>query len=222
CTDNNKDWDISKEEILLGDISDIDAKEQDKPNARAKSKAHPDVQRRTVPNARTEKVPAAQKLDKPASTSMAPPSNITTAGLSTESTEENAEGEGEGGELEQAQTEKEDKGDDDRWRALTLNYNRLGAGYNSETESQAILPQLKAQVGDKVGYAKRQKAIQLFYEQYLRIDSGDVGQGRNWVPAMHAVEREQAVYKVSAPGTYHVNLVNSLRQLKRVAEGQTL
>ncbi|KAJ1939302.1 hypothetical protein EC988_007350, partial [Linderina pennispora] len=77
----------------------------------------------------------------------------------------------------------------DKWRLLTLNYDRRHPGYDPKTEVQAVAPQLKAIVGDRIGYAKRQKSIQLMFDLYMKVHKGE------WVgAAQDAVERELGVY----------------------------
>ncbi|KAJ2509238.1 hypothetical protein IWW47_000128 [Coemansia sp. RSA 2052] len=101
-------------------------------------------------------------------------------------------------------------GDDMAWRALTLNYDAAGPAYNSACETTPMLPQLKAIVGDKIGYAKRQRALTLIYELMSKDHSGPP-----WMPAKLAIEREDQIYRDSGPGTYHGKLAVCLKDLKK-------
>ncbi|KAJ2035034.1 hypothetical protein H4S03_004585 [Coemansia sp. S3946] len=102
--------------------------------------------------------------------------------------------------------------DTDAWRALTLNYDTTGPAYNSECETIWVVPQLKAIVGDKIGYAKRQRALTLIYEHTSARTSG----GPSWMPAKLAVESEDRIYHESGAGSYHGKLAVCLKSLKKV------
>ncbi|KAI8325688.1 hypothetical protein GQ54DRAFT_192127 [Martensiomyces pterosporus] len=222
-----KDWDATNEEILLDDNGKNEADQQRavaKPHSGArKSMAYPQQDPGTgaqttkdekeigrhitpVPQCHDHNLQSTNSVETP------PPNNTASA--------KSGENEAGSAAVDPCHKTAHEEGEKDAgasWRALTLNYDRANAGYNAEAESRAILPQLKAVVGDRIGYPKRQKSVELFYEQYRRIDSQCIVDGRPWAAAMHAVEREQAVYRASAPGTYHADLVSSLRQLKKEA-----
>ncbi|KAJ2691036.1 hypothetical protein IWW39_000244 [Coemansia spiralis] len=101
-------------------------------------------------------------------------------------------------------------GDTDAWRALTLNYDTAGPAYNSECETTRVAPQLKAIVGDKIGYAKRQRALTLIYEHTATKTT----EGPSWMPAKLSVECEDRIYRESGPGSYHGKLSACLKNLK--------
>ncbi|KAJ2747475.1 hypothetical protein GGI20_000464 [Coemansia sp. BCRC 34301] len=100
--------------------------------------------------------------------------------------------------------------DNTTWRALTLNYDYMGPAYNSLCETTQVPPQLKAIVGDKIGYAKRQRALALIYEQMIKANSSPL-----WMPAKLAVECEDQIYRDSGPGTYHGKLAVCLKDMKK-------
>ncbi|KAJ2831016.1 hypothetical protein GGI24_001729 [Coemansia furcata] len=101
--------------------------------------------------------------------------------------------------------------DTDAWRVLTLNYDTAGPAYDNESETARVVPQLKAIVGDKVGYAKRQRALALIYELMAAKTPEP-----SWMPAKLAVECEDRIYRESGAGTYHGKLAGCLRSLKKV------
>ncbi|KAJ2491782.1 hypothetical protein IWW37_001981 [Coemansia sp. RSA 2050] len=102
-------------------------------------------------------------------------------------------------------------GDTDAWRALTLNYDTTGPAYNSECETTRVVPQLKAIVGDKIGYAKRQRALTLIYEN----TAAKTTEGPSWMPAKLSVVCEDRIYRESGPGSYHGKLSVCLKNLKK-------
>ncbi|KAJ2108393.1 hypothetical protein GGI16_001158 [Coemansia sp. S142-1] len=102
--------------------------------------------------------------------------------------------------------------DTDAWRTLTLNYDTTGPAYNSECETIRVVPQLKAIVSDKIGYAKRQRALTLIYEHTSARTPG----GPSWMPAKLAVESEDRIYRESGAGSYHGKLAVCLKSLKKV------
>ncbi|KAJ2633170.1 RNA exonuclease 3 [Coemansia sp. RSA 1290] len=99
----------------------------------------------------------------------------------------------------------------DQWRGLTLNYDSNGPAYDPATEKQAKVPQLKAVVGDKVGYLRRQRALETIYKYSLEIHK----EAEPWAPARHAVLEEAELYAASVGGTYHGKLLTCLRSLKQ-------
>ncbi|KAJ2851539.1 hypothetical protein IWW36_001023 [Coemansia brasiliensis] len=101
-----------------------------------------------------------------------------------------------------------------QWRGLTLNYDSAGPAYDPATEEQAKVPQLKAVVGDKVGYARRQRALETIYKYSMQIHQG----AEPWVPAKHAVLEEAELYATSVGGTYHGKLLTCLKSLKQQAK----
>ncbi|KAJ2516535.1 hypothetical protein H4217_004518 [Coemansia sp. RSA 1939] len=105
------------------------------------------------------------------------------------------------------------------WRTRTLNYDPDNPGYDSRTEKEAIVPHLKAIVGDKIGYARRQRALEILYEQCKKTPDivSDMEETPS-VAARHAVEREKHVYESSVAGTYHAKLLVCLKELKRKAK----
>lgn len=109
---------------------------------------------------------------------------------------------------------KEDKDGDEAipldWRKLTLNYDRTGPAFDPLTDDpqKQVLPQLKAIVRDKVGYAKRQLAVQKLFERFVKLEQLETA-------AQQAVETEHSIYTDSVAGTYHSKLVNQLRSLKK-------
>ncbi|KAJ1845731.1 hypothetical protein LPJ70_002373 [Coemansia sp. RSA 2708] len=100
------------------------------------------------------------------------------------------------------------------WRALTLNYDQHGPAFDPATERQPCVPQLKAVVGDKVGYARRQRALQTIFQHFARIDADDTP-AAPWMPAMHAVLCEAELYDSSVSGTYHGKLLTCIKALKQ-------
>ncbi|KAJ2890438.1 hypothetical protein IWW38_004130 [Coemansia aciculifera] len=97
------------------------------------------------------------------------------------------------------------------WRLLTLNYDTTGPAYNSLCESTQALPQLKAIVGDKIGYAKRQRALTLIYEHISKTTATSPP----WLAAKLAIECEDQIYRDSGPGTYHGKLSACLKDLRK-------
>ncbi|PIA15818.1 hypothetical protein COEREDRAFT_9054 [Coemansia reversa NRRL 1564] len=104
----------------------------------------------------------------------------------------------------------------DDWRQHTLNYDRDGPAYDPATESRVVQPQLKAVVGEKVGYAKRQRALETLFRYLKDIYSADSSE-KPWLPAMHAVRSEAELYSASVAGTYHGKLLTRIRELKQQA-----
>ncbi|KAJ2753384.1 hypothetical protein GGI19_003173 [Coemansia pectinata] len=102
--------------------------------------------------------------------------------------------------------------DTDAWRALTLNYDATGPAYNSECETIRVVPQLKAIVGDRIGYPKRQRALTLIYEHTAAKNP----EGPSWMAAKLAVECEDRIYRESGAGSYHGKLAVCLRSLKKI------
>ncbi|KAJ2664921.1 hypothetical protein IWW48_000535 [Coemansia sp. RSA 1200] len=105
------------------------------------------------------------------------------------------------------------------WRTRTLNYDPNNPGYDSRTEKEAIAPHLKAIVGDKIGYARRQRALEILYEQCKKTP--DIVSAMEETPsaaARHAIEREKHVYESSVAGTYHAKLLVCLKELKQKAK----
>ncbi|KAI9500194.1 hypothetical protein BX070DRAFT_255250 [Coemansia spiralis] len=104
------------------------------------------------------------------------------------------------------------------WQTRTLNYDRDSPGYDNRTEGEAIAPQLKAIVGDKIGYARRQRTLEILHEHYMRIpEIASALSISPWTAAMHAVENEKHIYDNSVAGTYHGKLLSCLRELKQKA-----
>ncbi|KAJ2615018.1 hypothetical protein H4S08_001446 [Coemansia sp. RSA 1365] len=104
----------------------------------------------------------------------------------------------------------------DDWRQHTLNYDRSGPAYDPATESRVVQPQLKAVVGKKVGYAKRQRALETLFRYLTDIHAADSSE-KPWIPAMHAVRSEAELYSASVAGTYHGKLLTRIRELKQQA-----
>ncbi|KAJ2084091.1 hypothetical protein H4R24_000300 [Coemansia sp. RSA 988] len=104
----------------------------------------------------------------------------------------------------------------DDWRERTLNYDRSGPAYDPATESRVVQPQLKAMVGEKVGYAKRQRALETLFKHLVVIHAADSPE-TPWLPAMQAVQSEAEVYGNSVAGTYHGKLLTRIRELKQQA-----
>ncbi|KAJ2393736.1 hypothetical protein GGI23_004984, partial [Coemansia sp. RSA 2559] len=105
------------------------------------------------------------------------------------------------------------------WRTRTLNYDPDNPGYDSTTEREAVVPQLKAIVGDKIGYFRRQRTLELLFDHYRRIP--EIATALKESPsaaAMHAVESEKDVYDNSVAGTYHGKLLVCLKELKQKAQ----
>ncbi|KAJ2559238.1 hypothetical protein EV175_000435 [Coemansia sp. RSA 1933] len=112
-------------------------------------------------------------------------------------------------------TEKEED-----WRTRTLNYDPENPGYDSTTEREAVVPQLKAIVSDKIGYSRRQRALEILYDHYKKIP-GIMTAMKETTPsvaAMRAVESERDVYDSSVAGTYHGKLLVCLKELKQKAQ----
>ncbi|KAJ2453676.1 hypothetical protein EV183_002080 [Coemansia sp. RSA 2336] len=101
----------------------------------------------------------------------------------------------------------------DQWRGLTLNYDIDGPAYDPATEEHAKVPQLKAVVGDKVGYLRRQRALETIFKYSLEIHRG----AEPCAAARHAVLEEAGLYAASVGGTYHGKLLTCLRSLKQQA-----
>ncbi|KAJ1771024.1 hypothetical protein LPJ74_002715 [Coemansia sp. RSA 1843] len=105
------------------------------------------------------------------------------------------------------------------WRTRTLNYDPESPGYDRKAEREAAVPQLKAIVGDKIGYSRRQRALEILYDHYKRIpDILKTMKETPSVAAMHAVESERNVYDSSVAGTYHGKLLVCLKELKQKAQ----
>ncbi|KAJ2229150.1 hypothetical protein H4R99_006161 [Coemansia sp. RSA 1722] len=101
------------------------------------------------------------------------------------------------------------------WRHLTINYDASGPGYDARTEQQAVVPQLKAAVGERVGYARRQRSVEMLFEHYMQLMDAATVAAAPWVAAEQAILDEAAVYNGSGAGTYHSKLLARMRELKK-------
>ncbi|KAJ2697027.1 hypothetical protein FB645_006034 [Coemansia sp. IMI 203386] len=101
------------------------------------------------------------------------------------------------------------------WRHLTINYDASGPGYDARTEQQAVVPQLKAAVGERVGYARRQRSVEMLFEHHMQLMDAATVAATPWVAAEQAILDEAAVYSGSGAGTYHSKLLARMRELKK-------
>ncbi|KAJ1894210.1 hypothetical protein LPJ66_005324 [Kickxella alabastrina] len=100
------------------------------------------------------------------------------------------------------------------WRELTLNHDPNSPAFDKNTELQPTVPSLKAIVGDRVGYMKRQKTLEKLHVLFAKLTDVEEIKKKPWVPAMLAVENELQIYNTSVAGTYHSKLLLLLRELK--------
>ncbi|KAI7827776.1 hypothetical protein BX661DRAFT_182421 [Kickxella alabastrina] len=100
------------------------------------------------------------------------------------------------------------------WRELTLNHDPNSPAFDKNTELQPTVPSLKAIVGDRVGYMKRQKTLEKLHVLFAKLTDVEEIKEKPWVPAMLAVENELQIYNTSVAGTYHSKLLLLLRELK--------
>ncbi|KAJ2373522.1 hypothetical protein GGI05_007456 [Coemansia sp. RSA 2603] len=106
------------------------------------------------------------------------------------------------------------------WRQLTINYDKEGPAYDSACETTPTIPQLRAVVGDRVGYARRQKSLGILFNKYLELCDPQTLKQSPWMPAQQAVTSEHLVYINSGAGTYSSKLLVCLQELKDQQKSQ--